>query len=69
MRILHSYFSQNIRRVIMSSGTKQLGVPCVKYDYKCIQSSQVENLKGRDHYQNAGTAGRIILKWIQKKHD
>jgi hypothetical protein len=29
----------------------------------------VENLKGRDHYQNAGTAGRIILKRIQKKHD
>jgi len=53
----------------MSSRRKYLRVPCVKYDYKCTESSQVENLKGRDHYQNAGTAGRIILKRIQKKHD
>jgi hypothetical protein len=27
----------------------------------------LENMKGRDNFENLGTDGRIILKWILRK--
>jgi uncharacterized membrane protein YeaQ/YmgE (transglycosylase-associated protein family) len=33
---------------------------------KCVQ--WLENLKGRDLYENLGIVGRIILEWILEKY-
>jgi hypothetical protein len=36
-------------------------------DEKCIQNFGQENMKGRDHSDDLGIGGRIILEWILQK--
>jgi hypothetical protein len=43
-----------------------MGGVCTKYgkDEKCIQNFGEKNLKVRDHLEDLGIDGRIILEWI-----
>jgi hypothetical protein len=34
---------------------------------KCIQNSRQKKLKGRDHSEDLGRDGRIMLEWILAK--
>jgi len=48
-----------------------MGVACSMYgeEQRCIQGFGGENLRERDHLENQGVDGRIILRWIFKKRD
>jgi hypothetical protein len=38
-------------------------------DEKCMQNFWLENLKGRDHMEEIGIGGQIILEWFSGKLD
>jgi hypothetical protein len=58
------YASPNIIRVIKSRGMKWEAGSVHGRDEKCIQDCGLENMKGRDHLEDLGIDGKIILKWI-----
>jgi len=61
------YFSPNTVQDIKSR--KQMGGACNAFwgEKKCIQGFWWGNLRERNHFEDLGVEGKIILKWTLKK--
>jgi hypothetical protein len=72
-RILHNeqfhnlYSSSNIIRVIKSTRIRWGTCSMCGRDEKCIQYFWLEKLKGRDHSEDLGIDGKIVLEWFLGK--
>jgi hypothetical protein len=62
---LHNlYASPSIIREIKSSGMRGVGHVARNGVMRNVYSTLVENLKGRDHSEDPGGDGKIMLEWI-----
>jgi hypothetical protein len=65
---LHNlYYSPNIIRMIKSRRMRWLGHVTLKEDMKMLIKFWLESLKGRDHSEDLGVDGWIILKFNLRK--
>jgi hypothetical protein len=46
-----------------------MGRSCSRYGERCAYTVLVGRLEGRNHLEDPGVDGRIILKWIFEKWD
>jgi hypothetical protein len=73
LRILHNedlhnlYASPNIIRLIKSRSMRWVGHVAHMGEMRNAYKIWLENLKGRDHLEDLGVDGRIILEWILGK--